>query len=236
MSLIKHLEDLFHIQIRNHELLQQAFKHTSYVNETHKDKLASNERLEFLGDAVLELIVSQYLYQSYPNYSEGALSRTRSQLVREESLARLARVFAFNRYIKLGQGEIKSRGYERDSILADCFESFLGALFLDQGLSSVEAILMQYLLIPHQEILQAINKDYKTLYQEIVQKAGQVKIEYRLLSSAGPAHQLEFEVGLFVDNHLQATGKGMNKKSAEMQAAQNAIELLHKERASDVSK
>lgn len=223
--LIKHLENILGINIEDEALFKRAFMHKSYVNEQKHNLLESNERLEFLGDAVLEIIVSDYLYNSYPEEPEGTLSRTRAQLVREPSLALLARRNDFHEYIQLGKGESASGGNHRDSILADCFEAFLGATYLEQGIEVVTNFLNKQLLSNHQDILKQVNLDYKTLFQEKAQTHGTVLIEYRLISKKGPDHNQIFEMGLFVDDKLISRGKGNSKKQAEIQAAK--IAYLH---------
>lgn len=224
--LIKHLEAILNIEIKDESLFKRAFMHKSFVNEQKHKLLESNERLEFLGDAVLEIITSDYLYKFYPNEPEGSLSRTRAQLVREPSLALLARKNQFHKFIQLGKGESSSGGNNRDSILADCFEAFLGATYLEQGIDVVTEFLNNQLLKNHQQLLKQLNLDYKTLFQEKAQTHGSVLIEYRLISKQGPDHNQIFEMGLFVDEKLMSRGKGNSKKQAEIQAAKIAYQHL----------
>jgi len=214
------------IQFKNARLLETAFQHTSFVNERAVKKLEHNERLEFLGDAVLEVIVSDFLFHEYPDKPEGQLTRMRAQLVREESLAFLARKYQFNRQIRLGKGELASGGNERDSILADCFEAFLGAVYLDQGMDVARAWLDKSLLHPHRTILTKINLDYKTLFQERAQQKGAVQIRYELIEQSGPAHNQVFTMGLYLNDQLVSKGSGKSKKQAEMQAAEQAYALV----------
>lgn len=214
------------IQFKNARLLETAFQHTSFVNERAAKKLEHNERLEFLGDAVLEVIVSDFLFHEYPDKPEGQLTRMRAQLVREESLAFLARKYQFNRQIRLGKGELASGGNERDSILADCFEAFLGAVYLDQGMDVARAWLDESLLKPHRTILTKINLDYKTLFQERAQQKGAVQIRYELIEQSGPAHNQVFTMGLYLNDQLVSKGSGKSKKQAEMQAAEQAYALV----------
>lgn len=221
--LIQHLKESLKIPINDPALIKRAFYHTSYINEQLNRKLQSNERLEFLGDAVLELIVSQYLYKTYPKEPEGKLTKLRAQLVREPSLAHLARTLNFDAYILLGKGEASSGGNQRDSILSDCFEAFLGAVYLDSGMETTIQVLEPTLLEPHLEILAITNKDHKTSFQELAQKAGNVQIEYRVLEQEGPAHRQTFKAGLFLNQKLLAQGVGQSKKEAEMQAAKKAL-------------
>lgn len=224
--LIEVIEKNTGIRFKNTALLEMAFQHTSFVNERASRKLEHNERLEFLGDAVLEVVVSDYLYHQYPDKPEGQLTRLRAQLVREESLAFLAKHYHFNRHIRLGKGELASGGNERDSILADCFEAFLGAVYLDQGMEMAREWLNRALLEPHQMILTKVNLDYKTLFQEKAQQNGAVQIRYDLLEQSGPAHNQLFKMGLYLNDQLIAKGSGKSKKQAEMQAAEYAFSLV----------
>lgn len=224
MKFINYLNNKLNITINDQALVLQALRHTSYVNEGRKPAYTSNERLEFLGDAVLELAVSDYLYHQYPQESEGFLTRLRAQLVREESLAYIARQNKLNRYIRLGKGEAANHGHERDSILADALEALLGALYLDQGMGVAVSFLTQELLDHHQDITRKLHQDYKTMYQELVQQQGSVMIEYRLLNQSGPAHNQTFEMGLYVNGVFQSQGRGKSKKNAEMEAAKRAYE------------
>ncbi len=169
-------------------LLETAFTHTSYANEHRLLKISHNERLEFLGDAVLQLIISEYLYTKYPKRPEGDLSKLRSMIVREESLAGFARDCQFDHFIKLGRGEEKSGGRNRDTILGDLFEAFLGALLLDKGVEAVKSFLYQ-VMIPKVEAgdFERVT-DYKTKLQELLQINGDVEIAYQVVSETGPAH------------------------------------------------
>ncbi len=226
ITLIELIEKTTGIRFKNTALLETAFQHTSFVNERATRKLEHNERLEFLGDAVLEVVVSDYLYHEYPDKPEGQLTRLRAQLVREESLAFLAKQYHFNRHIRLGKGELASGGNERDSILADCFEAFLGAVYLDQGMEMAGEWLNRALLEPHRMILTKVNLDYKTLFQEKAQQNGAVQIRYDLLEQSGPAHNQLFMMGLYLNDQLIAKGSGKSKKQAEMQAAEHAFSLV----------
>ncbi|MGF3195029.1 ribonuclease III [Facklamia sp. P12945] len=227
-QLIEHIEKELKIKVTNQKIIQQAFYHRSYINEQGENLIQSNERLEFLGDAVLEILVSQFLYGQYPHKPEGDLSRMRAQLVREPSLAYLARQVDFPQFIQLGKGERLSGGKERDSILADTFEAFLGAVYLDTGMDMVENFLSRILFDHHQEILTLTVQDYKTKFQEMVQVKGTVKIEYRLLATQGPSHAQTFTIGLYLENDLIAKASGKSKKEAEMKAAKKAIHHLQK--------
>ena len=205
-------------------LLETAFTHTSYANEHRLLKISHNERLEFLGDAVLQLIISEYLYTKYPKRPEGDLSKLRSMIVREESLAGFARDCQFDQFIKLGRGEEKSGGRNRDTILGDLFEAFLGALLLDKGVEAVKSFLYQ-VMIPKVEVgdFERVT-DYKTKLQELLQINGDVEIAYQVVSETGPAHAKNFEVAVLINGRKSGQGQGRSKKLAEQEAAKNAFE------------
>ena len=205
-------------------LLETAFTHTSYANEHRLLKISHNERLEFLGDAVLQLIISEYLYTKYPKRPEGDLSKLRSMIVREESLAGFARDCQFDYFIKLGRGEEKSGGRNRDTILGDLFEAFLGALLLDKGVEAVKSFLYQ-VMIPKVEAgdFERVT-DYKTKLQELLQINGDVEIAYQVVSETGPAHAKNFEVAVLINGRKSGQGQGRSKKLAEQEAAKNAFE------------
>ena len=176
------LLERFQIVFSDSSLLETAFTHTSYANEHRLLKISHNERLEFLGDAVLQLVISEYLYKEHPNRPEGDLSKFRSMIVREESLAGFSRDCQFDLYIKLGKGEEKSGGRDRDTILGDLFEAFLGALLLDKGVDAVKRFIYQ-VMIPKVETGQFSQViDYKTRLQELLQVHGDVEIQYRVIS------------------------------------------------------
>lgn len=218
------LKDQFGLVFDDKSLLATAFTHTSYANEHRLLKISHNERLEFLGDAVLQLVISEYLYQIYPKKPEGDLSKLRSMIVREESLAGFAKDCQFDAYIKLGKGEEKSGGRERTTILGDLFEAFLGALLLDKGLEVVKKFLYQ-VVIPRVEagnFEQVL--DYKTKLQEILQTNGDVAISYEVVGEVGPAHAKEFDVVVLVNGREYGRGHGRSKKLAEQEAAKAAVE------------
>ena len=218
------LKDRFAIEFADKKLLETAFTHTSYANEHRLLKISHNERLEFLGDAVLQLIISEYLYTKYPRRPEGDLSKLRSMIVREESLAGFARDCQFDHFIKLGRGEEKSGGRNRDTILGDLFEAFLGALLLDKGVEAVKSFLYQ-VMIPKVEAgdFERVT-DYKTKLQELLQINGDVEIAYQVVSETGPAHAKNFEVAVLINGRKSGQGQGRSKKLAEQEAAKNAFE------------
>ena len=218
------LEQRFKLVFSDKQLLETAFTHTSYANEHRLLKISHNERLEFLGDAVLQLIISEYLYTKYPKRPEGDLSKLRSMIVREESLAGFARDCQFDHFIKLGRGEEKSGGRNRDTILGDLFEAFLGALLLDKGVEAVKSFLYQ-VMIPKVEAgdFERVT-DYKTKLQELLQINGDVEITYQVVSETGPAHAKNFEVAVLINGRKSGQGQGRSKKLAEQEAAKNAFE------------
>lgn len=223
-DLHKVLNQQFGIAFQDEQLLETAFTHTSYANEHRLLNISHNERLEFLGDAVLQLLISEYLYKKYPKKPEGDLSKLRSTIVREESLAGFSRDCQFDQFIKLGRGEEKSGGRNRDTILGDLFEAFLGALLLDKDVEAVKKFLYQ-IMIPKVEagdFEQVI--DYKTKLQELLQVNGDVDIVYQVISESGPAHAKEFDVSVSVDGRVVGKGQGRSKKLAEQEAAKNAFE------------
>lgn len=224
--LIQKLKQDFGIVFKDLSLLETAFTHTSYANEHRLLNISHNERLEFLGDAVLQLIISQYLFAAYPKKAEGDLSKMRSMIVREESLAGFSISCGFDQFIKLGKGEEKSGGRQRATILGDLFEAFLGAVLLDQGVEVVKDFLYQ-VMIPEVEAgnYQRVT-DYKTKLQEYLQIEGEVKISYQVFREIGPAHAKLFEVKVVVDGQEVAQGSGKSKKAAEQAAAKAALEIL----------
>ena len=218
------LKNHFAIEFADKKLLETAFTHTSYANEHRLLKISHNERLEFLGDAVLQLLISEYLYKKYPKKPEGDLSKLRAMIVREESLAGFARDCQFDQFIKLGKGEEKSGGRNRDTILGDAFEAFLGALLLDKDVTKVKEFIYQ-VMIPKVEAGEfEMITDYKTHLQELLQVNGDVAIRYQVISETGPAHDKVFEVEVLVEGTSIGQGQGRSKKLAEQEAAKNAVE------------
>lgn len=228
MALQEHLKTVFGIDFRDLGLLEMAFTHTSYANEHRLLKVSHNERLEFLGDAVLQLVISRYLYQKYPKKPEGDLSKLRATIVREESLADFSRRCGFDTYVKLGRGEEKTGGRQRAAILADLFEAFLGALLLDKGVAVVEAFLQEVVIAQVEEGNYAQVLDYKTALQEFLQVDGDVAISYRVVGESGPAHDKVFVVAVSVDGKALARGQGKSKKLAEQAAARDALATLRR--------
>ena len=218
------LFDRFGLVFKDVSLLETAFTHTSYANEHRLLKISHNERLEFLGDAVLQLIISEYLYKKYPKKPEGDLSKLRSMIVREESLAGFARDCQFDQFIKLGRGEEKSGGRNRDTILGDLFEAFLGALLLDKDVETVKDFIYR-VMIPKVEVgdFEQVT-DYKTKLQELLQVNGDVEIVYQVTDETGPAHAKNFAVAVLINGQKAGQGQGRSKKLAEQEAAKDAFE------------
>ena len=206
---------------RDPELLGHALRHSSYTNEKHMPKTACNERLEFLGDAVLELISSGFLFTSYPDLAEGELTKLRAALVCETSLADCARGIHLGGYLLLGKGEERSGGRERDSVISDAFEALIGALYLDGGLSCAEAFVKDTVLKDVEA--RKLFYDSKTVLQEMVQAEARGAISYRLLKEEGPDHQKIFYVAVFIGDKEYGKGRGSSKKTAEQHAAYQAI-------------
>ncbi len=214
------------VSFRNPALLYQAFTHSSYVNEHRRKKFTDNERLEFLGDAVLELSVSHYLYMKYPDMSEGELTKLRASIVCEPSLVLFANELDFGQYILLGKGEELTGGRTRPALLADVFESFIGALYLDQGLEPVVSFL-EVILFPKVEIGAFSHvMDYKSQLQEIVQQKNSGTLTYEIIDEKGPAHSRIFVTRVTLADRELGVGNGRSKKEAEQQAAQLAIRKL----------
>lgn len=212
-------------EFKNKKLFEQAFIHRSYLNET-REELSSNERLEFLGDSIVSFVVSQYLYLQFPQFEEGALTNIRSLMVNTKSLAAIARELDFGSYLRLSKGEEESKGRQNQSLLADCFEGFVGALFVDQGIDAVIEFLKVVLLPKATEIIQNKSfKDPKSLLQELVQSRRQNSPMYKVISEFGPAHAKRFKIGAYVDSKLISEGEGKSKRDAEEDAAQKALDF-----------
>lgn len=221
------LQSLLGVSFRETNLLRQAFTHSSYVNENRGAGGSDNERLEFLGDAVLELAVSDYLFALYPEYAEGELTKLRASIVCEPSLVTFAERLDFGSYVLLGRGEEMTGGRTRPALLADVFESFIGALYLDGGMEAVQAFLDRHFFsyIPREGKKPVT--DFKTQLQEYMQQASAGTPEYRIVSESGPAHDKEFAAEVWLDDRQLGSGSGRSKKEAEQQAAADALSRLH---------
>ncbi|GAA3406733.1 ribonuclease III [Paenibacillus hodogayensis] len=227
MKSLKKLQVELDIQFRKPHLLKQAFTHSSYVNEQRSTETQDNERLEFLGDAVLQVTVSEYLYHTYPNRPEGELTKHRASIVCEPSLVQFAERLDFGSCVFLGKGEELTGGRTRPALLADVFESFVGALYLDQGIEAVRAFLDKHLFpyLVKDAMLQA--GDFKTKLQEHTQQRGMGTVEYRIVEERGPAHDRVFVSEVWLDERMLGSGTGRSKKDAEQQAASQALARLN---------
>ena len=218
------LEEALNVHFSNKDLLKQAFIHRSYLNENTDVGLPHNERMEFLGDAVLELIVTEHLYQNYPN-SEGDLTNWRAALVNSRNLAQVAERLDFNDFLLLSKGESRDTGKARHYILANTIEAFIGALYLDGGYSEAQTFVTKHILAELPKILEDRSYiDPKSRLQELTQEHVGFTPSYQVLEESGPDHNKQFVVGVFVDINQLAEGKGSSKQEAEEDAATHALE------------
>lgn len=222
------LLDQLAISFKDQTILEQAFTHSSYVNE-HKNRVyQDNERLEFLGDAVLELGISQYLYREYPNRAEGELTKLRASIVCEPALVGFATDLQFDRYVLLGKGEERTGGRKRPALLADVFEAFIGALYLDQGFYEVVTFLERFVYPKIADGAFSHALDYKSQLQELIQQNKYADIEYQIVAENGPAHDREFVAHVLIKKEIGGIGQGRTKKEAEQRAAKKALDLKSK--------
>lgn len=219
---MKSLEDKIQYRFKNTSLLEVAMSHTSYANELKGKE--SNERIEYLGDAVLELIASEYIYKTYSKLPEGEMTKTRAYAVCEDSLAKVANKYGFSDFLQVGKCESMVNGRYRNSILADAVEATIGAIYLDGGFEAAKKFILPNIIPQIEEYIKNGNKDYKTQLQEKLQVHGEVKIEYRLVGEKGPDHAKTFTVEVYCNNILLGNGEGKSKKDAEMNAAKTALE------------
>ena len=218
---IKELEHRIGYHFQDFNLLVMAMRHSSYVNEHHMERLDCNERLEFLGDAVLEVVSSEFLYKNFPELPEGELTKKRASMVCEPSLAFCARQIDLGSYLLLGKGEEGTGGRNRDSIVFDAMEATIGAIFLDGGFTNAKEFILNYILndIEHKQLFY----DSKTILQEIIQARTEEPMAYEVLKEEGPDHDKNFRVAVKVGNKILGTGSGRTKKAAEQEAAYYAI-------------
>ena len=219
---LEELEKSIGYTFKDKELLKKALRHTSYANER---KLESNEKLEFLGDSILEFLSSKYIYKNYIDLREGEMTKVRATVVCEKSLYKVAKLHNFSDFLYLGKSEQKTEGSKRPAILADSVEAVIAAIYIDGGLEEAEKFIIENL---KDAILDATkhvgDKDYKTVLQEKLQEHGEVKIEYKTIGESGPDHNKMFVVNVEVNGKFLAKGKGKSKKEAQMQAAKKALE------------
>jgi ribonuclease III len=227
-TLSKILKEKFDISFKNEALLMEAMTHSSYANEHKEMKGIYNERIEFLGDAVLELTISDWLFRQFPHFQEGQLTKLRAQIVCEDSLSLLAKECSLNEYLLLGKGETLSGGREKPAILCDVFEAFIGALYLDKGVNEVQRFLNLVVIPKIKNGRYELITDFKTELQEYLQQNGPVHIRYELVKEEGPSHDKIFTVQLIVDGKKYKTASGKTKKAAEQMAAKLTMEELTK--------
>ena len=225
---MKPLEENLRYEFKNKKLLINALTHSSYANEA-RDGVSSNERLEFLGDSVLSIVVSEYIYKEFNNLPEGELTKLRASLVCEKSLCQFSRELELGKYLRLGKGEDKGGGRERDSILADAFEAVLAAMYLDGGFNVAKNHVMRFIKNELKHTDDEVFKDYKTALQEIIQKNPEESVNYILTKETGPDHDKVFEVEVRLNSNTIGKGIGKNKKQAEQSAAKEALRLMGKE-------
>jgi ribonuclease-3 len=218
-------EQKLNLDFKDKRLLQQAFIHRSYINEHKSTGLAHNERLEFLGDAVLELVITDFLFNKYPNIPEGRLTAYRSSLVRTESISAAARSMGMNDLLMLSKGESRDMGKARDYILANTFESFVGATYLDQGYDAAKTVISETLFGNIEDIIEEGSwRDAKSYAQEKSQELYSETPRYELVSAVGPDHDKNFVMAIYFGEKKIAEGEGNSKQKAQQSAAQNAIE------------
>jgi ribonuclease-3 len=213
-------------EFKNIDFLVESLRHSSFVNENLEPDIQDNERLEFLGDAVLNLVVGHMLMQRYPELKEGDLSKMRANLVNESQLASIAQEMDLGSYLQLGKGEIQTKGWEKQSILADTFEAVIAAVYLDSGFDAVFRIIdSHFSFLLDSVVMSTTNHDYKSQLQELVQMKHQKVPVYTIIHESGPDHNKTFRVRLKVEK-IQAEGEGKSKKVAEQDAARKGLELL----------
>ena len=221
------LEEKLGYVFKNKALLENALQHSSYANEHRSAGLRSNERLEFLGDAVLGVVTADCLYRKHPNLPEGDLTRIRAALVCEESLHEVAQSLELGRHLKLGRGEELGGGRERASILADATESVFAAVYLDGGIGAASALIHRLLLdAEKEEVVEERRRDYKTALQELVQRQAGQELSYRMAGEQGPDHAKTFVAEVLLNGTVVGAGSGHSKKEAEQAAARAALEAM----------
>ena len=211
-------------KFKNRELLENALRHTSYAYENHT---TSNEKLEFLGDSILEYVSSEYLFTHYKNLKEGEMTKVRATVVCEKSLYKIAQKHRFDEYIKVGRSERHTHGNKKPAIMADSVEAIIAAIYLDGGMEPAKKFIIENLKDEIEVATKNVgDKDYKTVLQEKLQENGEVKIEYSITNESGPDHDKTFEAEVEVNGKVLAKGVGKSKKAAQMQAAKKALENI----------
>lgn len=222
---MKDIQEQINYQFQNESLLTEALTHSSYANE-QKGSVRHNERLEFLGDAVLSIVVSDYIFENCPEMPEGALTKLRASLVCEKSLFDFAKQIDLGSYIKLSNGERKNGGAHRPSIVSDAFEALIAAIYLDGGVKAAQDFILRFVIPEIEHHRNNSFKDYKTKLQEIIQKNPGERLEYKLVSATGPDHDKHFKMEVHLNSNVIGRGGGRSKKEAEQQAAREALELM----------
>lgn len=221
---MEQLEKSIGYVFKNKKLLKNALTHTSYAYE---HQIESNEKLEFLGDSILEFLSSKYIYNNYPHLKEGEMTKVRAEVVCEESLCIVAKKHHFSDFLYLGKSEKVSNGYAKPAILADSVEAVIAAIYFDSGLEQAEKFIIENLSNAIEQSSKSVGmKDHKTVLQEKLQQHGSVQIIYNVINTKGPDHDKTFEVEVSCNGKQLATGEGKTKKQAEMQAAQKALNLI----------
>ena len=228
--MIKDLEEAIGYKFHNIALLQNALTHSSYANERWHNSLMSNERLEFLGDSILGMVVAEFLYRNFPDRPEGELTRMRADMVCEKTLASVANRIDLGRHLLLGNGEEQGGGRSRNSILADAVESVIAASFLDGGMEAARQFIQQFILV-EVPVTKLHNVDYKTALQELVQQKKTQVLSYTLVGESGPDHDKRFDVEVKLNGKVVGIGSGSSKKRAEQMSARAAIEALFPDKA-----
>lgn len=223
---MKQLEERLGYTFQDRALLEHALTHSSYANENRAKGETSNERLEFLGDSVLGMVVADYLFRGHPDMPEGELTRTRAALVCEESLVEVARKLGLGRHLKLGRGEDAGGGRQRPSIQADAVEAVIAAIYLDGGIGSARKFITNFILTNNDRETEGVIRDYKTALQELVQREGGQVLTYCLSGESGPDHAKVFRVEVSLNGEKAGEGQGRSKKEAEQNAARAALSLL----------
>lgn len=223
MDNLKHLEKKLNYNFKNRDLLEKALTHSSFINENDMKSFESNERLEYLGDAILGLVIGEYFYKNFPVDNEGSLTKMRAESVNEKVLFFISKKLMLGEYLKFGKGEIKSGGKNRESTSADALEALFGAIYLDSNFENVKKIILDLFQdFLEKDSYKLFNIDFKTKFQELVQKSGK-KAEYKLVREEGPDNDKTFFTELYLDEVLVGCGKGKTKKESQQEAAKDAF-------------
>lgn len=223
---MKDFENRIEYKFKNPKLLEEALTHSSYANEHREKRIKCNERLEFLGDAVLSVVVADYIFENYPDLPEGELTKLRSALVCEKALYMFGKQIKLGEYLLLSRGEKNGGGAERPSIVSDAFEAVIAAIYLDGGLEAARKHILRFVIPEVKNMRTKPFKDYKTTLQEIVQKNPGEILEYNMVSESGPDHDKHFVFEVYLNSNVIGKGGGRSKKEAEQNAAREALELM----------